>query len=109
MKIHKLTTLTEAGVTASVPVNQAGVHPSQLSVQINLTGDPTAVTVDMEGSLDGSTWASLDTHVVSAGELTAMTALYFVADKPVKYIRANATTVTFSTAGTVSVLAHASL
>lgn len=109
MIAHKLTPLTAVGITSSVMVNQAGLHPSKLSVQVNLTGDPTAATVIMEGSLDGKSWMALDTHVIDAGELTAFGALYFVADKPVKYIRANVSVLTFTTAGTVAVVTSASL
>jgi len=72
--------------------------------QVNLTGAPTAVTIAIEGSLDGLIWHELVEHVFDSGELTATSALFTFADKPVTFIRANLTTLTAGTAPTVTVL-----
>jgi hypothetical protein len=48
----------------------------------------TAVTVDLEGSLDDTTWVQLARHAFSAGEISAEAAMFHVIDKPVKYVRA---------------------
>ena len=74
---------------------------TNIAVQYNLTGDPTAVTVDFEGSLDGATWGVIESHVFSAGELTAFSKFSYVVDKPTPYFRLNVSTLTFTTAGTI--------
>jgi hypothetical protein len=73
------------------------------TVQATITGAPTAVTVDLEGSLDGTTFFALASHVFSAGELTAEGAMFHVVDKPVTYVRINLTTLTAGTEPTVTV------
>lgn len=73
------------------------------TVQAAITGAPTAVTVDLEGSLDGTTWFQLDTHAFSAGELTATGAMWHVVNKVIKYVRANLATLTAGTSPTVTV------
>jgi len=75
------------------------------AIQITLGGTvvATAVTVDLEGSLDGVTYYQLDEHIMSAPELAAEGAMYKVADQPTFYVRANLTTLTGGTAPTVTV------
>ncbi len=64
----------------------------------------TALVVAIEGSLTGTTYQAMDTAITaSAGELTALYALRYIVDKPVKFIRANVTTVTITgSTGTVT-------
>lgn len=97
-----LNAATATGASSSLKVSQI---PSQHTVQATMGGTvvATAVTVDLEGSLDGTTWATLASHAFSAGEITAEAALFHVVDKPVKYVRANLTTLTGGTAPTVTV------
>ena len=76
---------------------------SNHAMQITITGAPTAVTVDLEGSLDGTTWVALVSHVMSAGELAASKALVFVTGAPVPMVRGNLTTLTGGTTPTVTV------
>ena len=73
-------------------------------IQATITGAPTAVTVDLEGSIDGANFASIDSHVFTAGELTATHALVTLVDLPVTFVRANLTTLTGGTAPTVTVV-----
>jgi hypothetical protein len=63
----------------------------------------TAVTVDLEGSLDNTTWFQLATHPFSAGDISAEGAMFHVIDKPVKYVRANLTALSGGTDPTVTV------
>ena len=77
-----------------------GLH----TYQVNITGAPTAVTISIEGSLDGVLWTELSEKIFSAGELTATTAMFQIVDKPVTYLRANLTVLTGGTAPTVTVL-----
>ena len=65
--------------------------------QISVTGAPSAVSVTLEGSLDGSTWVVLDTSTITTSEIR------FVANKPVLFVRGNLGTLTGGTAPTVSV------
>jgi len=73
------------------------------SYAATITGAPTAVTVVLEGSLDGTTWFTLGTHAFSAGELTATAAYVVVAAMPVESVRANLTVLTGGTTPTVTV------
>ncbi len=74
------------------------------TIQATITGAPTAVTVDLEGSLDGTTWFILDSHVFTAGELTATAAIVHILGAPVRHIRGNLTVLTGGTAPTVTML-----
>lgn len=105
MVVNKFEALTAVGVTPMATINQSG---AALTVQFNLTGDPLSGVIDIEGSLDGVNFVAIDSHTVSAPELAAFSGLYFIADKPVKYIRANVSTLTFTTAGSVIISIHAS-
>jgi hypothetical protein len=73
-------------------------------VIVTTDGTLTAITVDIETSLDGTNWAAVATHVFSAAEITAKHAIFHVVDKPVQYVRANITTLTES--GTTTVDAY---
>ena len=101
MAVKLANAATATGVSTSWAVR---MKPRNHSVQITITGAPTAVTVDLEGSLDGNTWVSLASHVMSAGELTAAAALFHVVDKAVRYVRINILTLTGGTAPTVTTL-----
>lgn len=68
----------------------------------------TAVTVALEGSLVGGSaskgWFVLASHAFTAGEITQEAAMFHIADKPVKFVRANLTTLTGGTAPTITML-----
>lgn len=64
-------------------------------------GSVTALTIDLEGSLDNSKWFTLGSNAYVAAELTAKASMYHVINKFVKYIRGNVTTLTKT--GTVSI------
>jgi len=97
-----LNAATATGAGSSQKVSQI---PSEHSVQATMGGTvvATAVTVDLEGSLDDSNWFQLAQHAFSAGDITAEGALFHVQDKPVRYVRANLITLTGGTAPTVTV------
>ena len=79
-----------------------GEPARSVSVLYTAVGDPTAITMDLEGSLDGTNWMSLSTTAFSAGELTAKAATTFVFDKPIIWVRATTTVLTFTTSCTVT-------
>lgn len=72
------------------------------TVQLTTTGAPTAVTVDLEGSLDGLTWFQLTEHIFLSAEITLEAAMFHQNDKFVEYVRLNVTTLTGGTAPTVT-------
>ena len=77
---------------ASAYVNE---YSSNYAVQVVVTGSPSAVTVNLEGSLDGVNFVQLGT-ASAAG-------MFWVTDTPVKYVRANLATLTGGTSPTVTV------
>ena len=101
MAIKLLNGATATGASTSHPVR---MKPRNHTIQVTITGAPTAVTVDLEGSLDDTTFVSLADYVLTAADLTATAAMFHVVDKPVRYIRANVTNLVGGTAPTVTVL-----
>lgn len=100
MAVKLLDAATATGASATWAVR---MKPRNHTVQITITGAPTAVTVDLEGSLDNTTWVSLASHIMSAAELTATEAMFHVYDKTVRYARVNLVTLTAGTNPTVTV------
>ena len=100
------TLLNAATATGAGSTQKVSMIPSSHTVAATMGGTvvATAVTVDLEGSLDDSTWFTLASHAFTAGEITAEAAMFHVADKPVRYVRANLTTLTGGTDPTVTVL-----
>lgn len=103
MQVKNLGTFTEVSV-GSPEFNLKGYLDKYWGIQLVLTGDPLSGVVAIEGSLNGADWVALDTHTLSGGELSAMGAIYYITDKPVRYVRANVTTLTATTSATVEVL-----
>jgi len=101
MAVKLLDAVTATGAGTTWPVR---MKPRNHTVQVTITGVPTAVTIDLEGSLDDTTWVSLASHIMSAGELTATAAMFHVVDKPVRYVRLNLILLTAGTAPTVTAL-----
>jgi hypothetical protein len=93
---------TTTGAGSRVRMNR---KPSRHTIQATMGGTvvATAVTVDIEASLDDITYFQLVSHAFSAAEITAEGAMFHLADMPVKYLRANLTTLTGGTAPTVTV------
>jgi len=97
-------TVTGAGGVISVPVpfpqaigTMPNIVPSNHTVQATFTnsgGSVTALTVALEGSIDDTNYVSLVSHVFTAGELIAKTALFVVSAVNVSRVRANITTLT---------------
>ena len=73
------------------------------TVEVTASGAPTAVTMDLEGSIDGTNFGQLAQHVLVAGELTAKLAIFHVINKPVYFVRANMTTFTQAASETITV------
>ena len=72
---------------------------SKHTVQVIMGGAvvATAVTVDLEGSIDGTNFYQLARHIFTAGEITAEAAMFSVVDFPVAWVRLNLITLTGGT------------
>jgi len=81
------------GASNSIRATNAVNHAVQVGFS-NAGGSATAITVDLEGSLDGVTFFQLATHDFTGGELTAKAAMFHVVDKLIAYARLNVTTLT---------------
>lgn len=73
------------------------------TIQVNFTGSPTAVTVDLEGSLDDNTYYQLASHSCSSSELSSGGAMFHVTSKYVEHIKANLTVLAGGSSPTVTV------
>jgi len=67
-----------------------GIH----TYQVNIASAASAITVGIDGSLDGVLWTELVEHAFTGGELTATTAMFNLTGKPVTFIRGNVKTLT---------------
>jgi len=100
--VDLLTDANATGAGNAVSVSSlCGDHAMQINLAYSVA--PTAVTVALEGSLDGVNWAPLVTHVLLAGELTAKVALAFANMMPVVEVRANLTVLVGGVNPTVTV------
>ena len=100
------TLLNAALVTGAGSTQKVSMIPSEHTVQAKMGGAvvATAVTVDLEGSLNDTDWFQLARHAFSAGDITAEGAMFHVQDKPVRFVRANLITLTGGTTPSVTVL-----
>lgn len=74
----------------AVPEQAAGNY----TVQGVITGAPSAVAIDLEGTLDDMNYSSLASHAVTAGELAGGSFMFHVAGKPANKVLLNITTLT---------------
>ena len=79
----------------------------KIAVQCIATGAPTSVIVDIEGSLDGDSFGLIDSHTFTAGELTALSAYFYITDKPVHYFRVKVNTLAIAERVVENVVADA--
>jgi hypothetical protein len=101
MAVKLLDAVTSTGVSPSWRANCVN-H----TIAADITGSPTAVTIDLEGSLDNNTFYTLASHTFSSGELTAGGSMFHVESKMVKFIRANLVTLTGGSSPTVTTRYH---
>lgn len=96
-----LQNVTATGAGTALPLTG---NENTFTFQANINAACTALTVAIEGSLDGVNWATLVSHALIAGEITALTSI-FASTTPtfLTYIRANITTLT-GVGATASVL-----
>jgi hypothetical protein len=112
-KLLDAVSVTGAGSTFNLPVifphapgGLANVTPSQHAIQVTFTesgGTVTALTINIEGSIDEINFTTLISHIFTATEITAKTALFTIIAIPIPLIRANITVLTNTGTAYVSV------
>lgn len=90
---------TGAGANYAVPAMTGGGQFASFGWQTVVAGTFSAISVTLQGSLDGTHWSVLDTSTATAGEYKA------VVNSPVLFIRANVGTFTGGTSVTVLLVA----
>ncbi len=100
------TLLAAATTTGAGSTQKTFSIPTHHTVVATMGGTvvATAVTVDLEGSLDDVNWFQLARYAFIAADITAEAAMFHVADKPVKYVRGNLITLSGGTDPTVTIL-----
>jgi hypothetical protein len=110
-----------AGSSVTTPINNATApvmgnstdittaranHTLQVDVSTTAVGTAGNHMVRLEGSLEGSNWYSIGSVALQATSLTAADAsnhaILFVSDSPVRYVRANWTTIPTGWTGTLT-------
>lgn len=95
-------TATSTGDWFPIQRTNSEAKDETYSVTVDITGTPTAVSVDIEGNVGGSAGFNLATHAFTAGELTATVAGFHISGKPVSALRYNIT-ITGGTSPTATV------
>lgn len=88
-------TATGAGSSWSVPESDWRGVFEDFGWQVVVAGTFSALSVTLEGSIDGTNWTTLDTSTATGGEYRA------VVQHPVQFIRANVGTFTGGTSVTI--------
>ena len=99
MAVKLLDAATTTGASPRWKAYKASYH----TIQADVTGSPTAVTIDLEGSLNDGTYFTLATHPFTSAELTAASAMFHVESKYVEYVKVNVTNLQGGTSPTVTV------
>lgn len=84
-------------IVAMPPRSSRHIIPTNIALQIDITGAPSGVTVTLNGSLDGVNFYPVATYNATTG------ALYFIANSPVRFWQAVLTTLTGGTTPKVKV------
>lgn len=88
------------GTAAYVGIQKKGKY----TVMVDTTGSPTAVTVEVLGSLtESGNYSVLATHAFTASEITNGYAMFHIVDKPVQWVNSNLATLTGGSSPTVTV------
>lgn len=98
MTLANASTNTNGTGTGVVPIDVF----NNWTIQANITGAPTAVTVYIDGNVAGSTYTEMANHTFTAGELTATQAVFSISNMPTYQIRAR-WVITGGTAPTITI------
>ena len=98
---HAFAALSATGVTGGI---QTLIGPSEHAapvkdhtVEVVTTGTPSAATLQLEGSLDGSNW-----YALSAAMDVSSSTMFHVLDAPVAFIQGNLVSLTGGSSPTVT-------
>lgn len=83
--------VTASGPTGALQFSNAATRPSNYTIDVTVTGTPTACTFRVEGSSDNATWYGLDTTAPASTSCTA-SFMEHIVSKPVLYLRVNLVT-----------------
>jgi len=89
--IDSTTIATQTGTAYALPSPAA-----QLAWQVVITGTPVSITILLEGSLDNTTWFTLDSTSVVTGALRSI-------NTPVAFVRARVSAISAGTTSRISV------
>ena len=92
------TTLDAVEASAIIDLGQGGAPSRAMAFSTVQTGSPATATLVIYGSIDGVNFFDISGNQAAASNL-----LFFVIDKPVRYLRANLTALSGGTAPTVTV------
>ena len=101
MAVRLLNAVTSTGAGSSWPLRM-GVK--EHTVQATFTGNPTAVSIILEGSLDEQTWYQLAVHNALGDDITNQQTMFHVTSKLVNAVRINLSTLTGGSSPTVTAL-----
>lgn len=104
MAVRLLEAATVTGVSPKWNIRAGSIEHT---IQCVCTGNPTAVTTELEGSLDGVTWYQLAAHIWTSAEITAQAAMFHVSSKLVTNVRVNLSTLTGGASPSVTCLYEA--
>jgi hypothetical protein len=102
IKSAALKSLSAATGTGAGAAQNWGAVRSNHALQVNLTGAPSAVNVNLEGSLDGVNWTTIGAWAIAGGQTTGQTVWF--TGKAAIFTRANLSTLTGGTTPTVSAI-----
>lgn len=77
------------------------VNTSIHTVQVVFTGTISALSIAIEGSIDGTNIVALETHALTGDEISAKKSMFHIVNRLVEYVRANITVLTGAGAVTV--------
>lgn len=113
MKIETFTLLTDAvegdvGGSEQLIDETAGSVGTIQTYSAAVKGSPAAVTVTIEGSLDGTNWGELASHTFTAGDISNSCALFHIMNRPVVFLRSIVDTLSGGTTPTMTVIGRIS-
>lgn len=101
MAVRLLDAVPSTGVSSDWPTRMGVLEHT---IQGMLTGSPSSVVIDLDGSLDGDTYYQLASHTVTAQELATDSFMFHVTSKLVRYVRLNLVTLSGGTSPTVTAI-----
>lgn len=90
--------------TGTGPIKSFNHLIDKHAVQVVNTGDPTAVTILLEGSLDGTNFDIIGTHALTAADIVNDGGIFFDVDSPCLHVRLNLSVLTGGSTPTITAI-----